>query len=95
MSVASTEAESELPNSQETASTPASQDNESFIRPALPSKKKRLNKDSAIAVLQRELERARQSEGLLREESKHRHAELMDLLKKHKEQNKELKEQNM
>jgi hypothetical protein len=47
VSITSTEAESELPDSQETASAPASQDNEGFIRPPLPPKKKRQLKQQA------------------------------------------------
>lgn len=105
MSITYSENDSELPDSQETASALASQDNEAFKKPALPPKKKWQNKDTEIAVLQRELQRqreeAKQKEDQLREESKQelarekeeskqRHAELMDLLKEQKEQNKKL-----
>lgn len=54
------EEESEFADSQE-ISAPASQDNEAFKKPSLPSKKKRRNKDTEIAVLQRELELAKQT----------------------------------
>ena len=50
------EGESEFTASQEMAtSVPASQNNESFIRPTLPPKKKRQNKDTELAMLQQEL----------------------------------------
>lgn len=98
------ENDSELPDSQETASAPASQDNEAFKK---PSKKKRWNKGTEIALLQQELERQRHESERQRyelerqreeanqlreesklqlarekEESKQRHAELMEQNKK-------------
>lgn len=94
MSSICSENDLEFSDSQETASAPASQDNEIFKMPMLPSKKKRRNKDTEIAELQRKLERQReevkQKEDQLREESKQRHAELMNLLQEQKEQNKRL-----
>ena len=78
-------------------SAPASQNNESFIRPTLPPKKKRQNKDTELAMLQQELTQEKRErecvcveskQELEREsvESKERQAELMDLLKEQKEQ---------
>lgn len=98
MSITHSENDSELPDSRETPSAPASQD---FIRPTLPPKKKRQNKDTEIVTLQQELERQREEakqredqlgEELVREkeESKQRHTELMEFLKEQKEQNKKL-----
>ena len=97
MAITNSENDSELPDSQETASAPASQDNEVFIKPALPRKNKRQKKDSAIALLRQEFERqrkeAKEREDQLREESKQqlarekeeskqRHLELMEQNKK-------------
>ena len=49
MSITNTEAELELSDSQETASAPASLDNEGFVRPPLPPKKKRQLKQQALS----------------------------------------------
>ena len=94
ISTSNNENDSELPDSQETASAPASQGNEVFIKPALPPKKRRQTKDTEIAVLQQELEQSRQQLVREKEENKQRHAELMELLKEQKEQLKEQKNQN-
>ncbi len=60
MSITYSENDSELPDLQETASAPASQDNEGFIRPRLPPKKKRQNKDIENVILRQMLERQRE-----------------------------------
>ena len=87
MSIGTAEEESEFADSQETAaSVPASQGSETFIKPLLPLKKKRQNKDSEIARLNAQVDLLARE----KEESKQRHAELMDLLKEQKEQNKKL-----
>ena len=87
MSVTSAEAESELPDSQETAIAPASQNNGVFIKPALPPKKKRQTKDSEIAsqkaqidILLKQLASNREELAREKEENKHRHMELMEML---------------
>ena len=87
MSIGTAEEESEFADSQEmAASVPTSQGSETFIKPLLPLKKKRQNKDSEIARLNVQVDLLARE----KEESKQRHAELMDLLKEQKEQNKKL-----
>lgn len=74
-----TETESEVQTSQVSAgAAAASRDSEGFVRPALPPRKRRMNKDkdAEIALLQQQ-----------KEESDRRHGELMELLKEQKEQN--------
>ncbi|KAL9125007.1 MAG: hypothetical protein Q9217_005730, partial [Psora testacea] len=78
MSIDTAEEESEFTDSQETASAPASQDNEAFIKPALPPKKKRQTKDSEIAGLKAQNDLLLKQLAREKEESKQRHEELME-----------------
>lgn len=56
ISITNTENDSELPDSQGTASTPASQDSAIFKKPEVPPKKKRQNKGSEIAGLKAQVD---------------------------------------
>ncbi|KAL9103963.1 MAG: hypothetical protein Q9163_001025 [Psora crenata] len=84
--------DSELPDLQETASAPASQNNEVLTQPMLPPIEKQQKNVPGIAMLQHELKLQREEANRLREESRQQCEEANRLREESKQHMQELKE---